>query len=370
MVRRGELIAEIASDKGSFEVEAEDDGVFHPHVREGSSQSIGTVIAQITPPGEVMSDTLPVARRPGTSAVGLSGEKAPTVGSEVLTEPAVAERTTLRRASPLARKLAHELDVDLSLVIGSGPGGLVVKGDVLAAGSRGRTTRGHRTRERPTGVQLAIANRMVAAKGPVPHFYAGVEVRMDAAVRAMTSLRESVTDGPRVTLTHLLVKASALALSRHPDFNRAWVDDYLETHSSVDIAVAVAVPGGLVAPVVRGVDRKTLLEIAEESSHLVQRARLGELRRSELTGATFAVSNLGMYGVDDFIAIVSLFEAAILAAGRVQKRPVVQGGRVEVGQVVRLNLSCDHRVVYGAEAASFLVELRNLLEDPAPWASR
>ncbi len=368
-VRRGEIIAEVSSDKASFELEAEADGTLHHLAERGSSHPIGTLIAQVVAPGEVVADLPMASAQPEAPALLPASGSVPKTGSEAPTERAVAAGPTRPRISPLARKLAKELGLDVELITGSGPGGLVVKEDVLAvrmgAGAEGSP---HRSGEAPTKMQLAIARRMVAAKSPVPHFYVGADVRMEAALQAVTALRQGSAAGGAVTLSHLLLKATALALAHHPDVNRSWVDDSFQPHAQVNIAIAVALEGGLVAPVLRDADRKSVPEVAEESRRLVQRARRGELRESELTGAGFTISNLGMYGVDDFTAIVSPPESAILAVGAVQQHPVVTEGRLEVGQVVRLNLSCDHRVIYGAEAASFLAELRTLLEQAVEWA--
>lgn len=369
-VRRGEIIAEVSSDKASFELEAEADGTLHHLAERGSSHPIGTLIAQVVAPGEVVGDLPMASAQPETPALlPASASSVRGTVSEAPTERSVPAGPTRPRISPLARKLAKELGLDVELITGSGPGGLVVKEDVLAVKTRaGAEGSPPRPGEAPTKMQLAIASRMVAAKSPVPHFYVGADVRMEAALQAVTALRQGSAAGGAVTLSHLLLKATALALAHHPDVNRSWVDDSFQPHAQVNIAIAVALEGGLVAPVLRDADRKSVPEVAEESRQLVQRARRGELRESELTGAGFTISNLGMYGVDDFTAIVSPPESAILAVGAVQLRPVVTEGRLEVGQIVRLNLSCDHRVIYGAEAGSFLAELRTLLEQAAEWA--
>jgi len=368
-VRRGEVIAEVSSDKASFELEAEADGTLHQMAERGSSHPIGTLIAQIAASEEVLAGVPTAAVHPETPAAVPAGGSAPELRSEVSAERSGAAGPTRPRVSPLARKLAQEVGLDVELITGSGPGGLVVKEDVLAAKpAAGPEGSPRRLGQVPTKMQLAIARRMVAAKSPVPHFYVGADVRMEEALRAVTALRQGSAAGATVTISHLLVKATALALTHRPDVNRSWVDASFQPHAQVNIAIAVALEGGLIAPVLRDADRKSVLEIAEESRRLVQRARRGELRESELTGAGFTISNLGMYGVDDFTAIVSPPESAVLAVGAVQQRPVVTEGRLEVGQVVRLNLSCDHRVIYGAEAAAFLAELRTLLEEPVEWA--
>lgn len=362
-VHRGEIIAEVASDKASFELEADGDGTLHLLAEKGSAHPIGAPIAQIVAPGETATELpAPPAVAPPTDSSDPEGQgSGPDLGSEGAAQPARA------RVSPLARKLAQQLGVDPRSVVGSGPGGLVVREDILTASAAAGTTAGTAAGVAdPTRMQLAIARRMVAAKAPVPHFYVGATVRMEAALRTVAALRS----GPsaEATVSHLVVKATALAVAQHPDLNRSWVDERFHSHERVNIALAVALDGGLVAPVVRDADRKSVPELAAEIRQLVQRARQSALRESELNGAGLTISNLGMYGVDDFTAIVSPPESAVLAVGAVQERPVVAGGKLEVGQVMRLNLSCDHRVVYGAEAASFLAELRTLLEHPDEWA--
>ncbi|MDQ6771981.1 MAG: 2-oxo acid dehydrogenase subunit E2, partial [Candidatus Dormibacteraeota bacterium] len=271
---------------------------------------------------------------------------------------------------------------------GSGPGGRIVKEDVLAAAGaaasadRGQAPAGRSAApssgspsrpataavevEEPTRMQATIARRMTAAKSTVPHFYVTVEARVDEAVRLRLQLREQVKGAEKVTMTDLLTRACAIALTRFPEVNASWVDGHFERKRGVSIGLAVppAEGLGLLVPVVHDVDRKDLVQISIETRQVIERARSGRPGPGDLDGGTFSISNLGMYGVDEFSAIINPPESAILAVGAIKAVPLVAEGRVEVGQVMRLTLSVDHRVFYGATAAQFMGEVKRLLENP------
>ncbi len=280
------------------------------------------------------------------------------------------------KASPLARRLAAELGVDLSGVRGTGPEGRIVKEDVLAAAERAGV-RGPAPGPRPAGpevevvepdrMQATIARRMAEAKATVPHFYLTVEARVDEAVELRAELKELVTGGVQVTMTDFLTRACAIALTRFPEVNASWVEGRFQRKRSINIGLAVppAQGLGLLVPVVHDADRKDLIQIAIESRQVIERARSGRPNPGDLEGATFSISNLGMYGVDEFAAIINPPEAAILAVGQIKDAPVVEDGRLVVGKVMRLTLSVDHRVFYGATAARFMAEVRRLIERPA-----
>ncbi len=378
-IRKGEVLAEIESDKASFEIESEADGILHIVVDRGKPVPVGQLIARITGPDEE-----PPAPPPQAPVASVEAP-APQVEA-VAAEPPVAvagsqpSPTTdgLRvKASPVARRLAAELGVDLSAVQGTGPEGRVVKEDVLAAARRRSGPRPLQPAPRPAGpeveiveptrMQATIARRMAESKATVPHFYVTVEARVDEAVKVREQLKEQVPSAAQVTMTDFLTRACAIALTRYPQVNSSWVDGRFERKRSVNIGLAVAPAQGLglLVPVVHDVDRKDLIQISIESRQVIERARSGRPQPGDLEGGTFSISNLGMYGVDEFAAIINPPEAAILAVGRIKEAAVVEDGRLSVGKVMRMTLAVDHRVFYGATAAQFMREVQGLIEHPA-----
>jgi pyruvate dehydrogenase E2 component (dihydrolipoamide acetyltransferase) len=215
-------------------------------------------------------------------------------------------------------------------------------------------------------MQATIARRMAESKSTVPHFYVTVEARVDDAVRVRQQLKETVPNADKVTMTDLLTRACAIALTRFPEVNASWVDGRFQRKRSVSIGLAVppAQGLGLLVPVVHDVDRKDLVQISIEARQVIERARSGKPASGDLDGGTFSISNLGMYGVDEFNAIINPPEAAILAVGAIKDAPVVEDGRITVGKVMRMTLSVDHRVFYGATAAQFMAEVKRLIENP------
>jgi pyruvate dehydrogenase E2 component (dihydrolipoamide acetyltransferase) len=387
-VHRGEVLAEIESDKASFEIEAESDGVLRIVVGKGQAVPVGQQIAVIgvagdpPPPAQPSASPAPAAPPVGARlASPSSGTTAPeTARPEPEPRPAETRAGNGVKASPLARRLAREMGVDLAGLKGSGPDGRVVKEDVLAAGgarpAAGTTTGAATPRPRPAGplveveeptrMQATIARRMTESKTTVPHFYVTVEARVDEAVRLREQLKALVPGAEKVTMTDLLTRASAIALTRFPEVNASWVDGHFERKRSVNIGLAVppAEGLGLLVPVVHDVDRKDLVQISIESRQVIERARSGKPSPGDLDGGTFSISNLGMYGVDEFNAIINPPESAILAVGAIRDAPVVEDGRLGVGKVMRMTLSVDHRVFYGATAAQFMAELKRLVENP------
>jgi pyruvate dehydrogenase E2 component (dihydrolipoamide acetyltransferase) len=282
------------------------------------------------------------------------------------------------KSSPLARSIAAHRNIPIEQVPGSGPGGRVVKRDVESWAGGGRPAPVASSSGPPapppvpavvpgqeiplSNMRRTIAKRLSESKFTAPHFYVTVEIAMDAAV----ALREQLLKGEnqKVSFNDLVVKACAKALGRFPSLNASWAGDKIVTHGEVHVGVAVAIPDGLIVPVVRNADRKSVLEISREVKDLAGRAKDRKLRPEEFMGSTFSISNLGMMDVAEFTAIINPPESAILAVGAVRKEPVVVGDRIEVGHRMKVTLSCDHRVIDGALGASFLAEIRRLLEHP------
>jgi pyruvate dehydrogenase E2 component (dihydrolipoamide acetyltransferase) len=418
-VKTGDVLAEIETDKANMEMEALGPGVLRKVlVPAGGKAPVGTVIGVIADPGEDISGVVAAAgtvasppappAAPGASAAASPSpvtpepapRSAPPTGPEVIAPPAgaslpspapppvhaAAAREGGRvKASPLARAMAARANIPLGTVSGSGPGGRIVRRDVEGYAQGQPAARPATPAPRPavpaaapsvlpfpsvapgqevplSSMRKTIARRLSESKFTAPHFYVTVDVDMDAAV----SLREQLqrAENVKVSYNDLVVRASAKALSRFPSVNASWLGDKIATHGEVHVGVAVAIPDGLITPVVRNADRKTVFQISGEVKDLAARAREKKLRPEEFTGSTFTVSNLGMYDVTEFTAIINPPESAILAVGAVQKVPVVALDRVSVGHRMKLTLSSDHRVVDGAMAAQFLAEVRRLLESP------
>lgn len=406
-VHKGDVLAEVESDKATFDLEAEDDGVLSIRVEKGVPAKIGAPIATIGPAGSApapkpakpdgekpvqakaeapKAEAAPAAEVETAEgpedeapvAEALPAETVPAAEPEAEPTPAKADATAIK-ASPLAKRLAAELGVDLAGVKGSGPDGRIVKEDIEALGKGRRAARtapaaapprradGPDTEViEPSRMQATIARRMLESKTTVPEFTVTVEARVDQAVSMRQQLKDSVPGAEKVTMTDFLVRACALALRKFPEVNTSWVEGRFQRKRSVNIGLAVAPSQGmgLLVPVVHDADVKDLIQISIESRQVIERARSGRPAEGDLSGATFSISNLGMYGVDEFVAIINPPEAAILAVGTIKDVPVVENGAIVPGKVMRMTLSVDHRVFYGATAAQFMAEVKRLLENP------
>jgi pyruvate dehydrogenase E2 component (dihydrolipoamide acetyltransferase) len=362
----GEELVEIETDKANMGYEADVAGtLLEILVGENETAPVGAVIARVGEAG---------AELPGSAP-----------GPEPAPAPAPNGNGRVK-ASPLARRIAEKLGVDLATVSGSGPAGRIVKRDVEAATpSPGRSfSRPVRQKEQPaetetakgtvevvelTKLQQVVARRMAEAKATAPHFYLTSEVDMSAAVAARARIKEISAEGEVVpSFNDMVVKACAIALRRFPRANGSYRDGRFELHSRVNVGIAVAALDALVVPTVFDADKKGLREIAADARSLAGKVRDASIRPPELSGATFSVSNLGMYGIRSFGAIVDSPQAAILAVGEIADRPVVRDGEIVPGKVMEMTLSCDHRILYGAEGAEFLAEVRRLLEEPVGLA--
>jgi pyruvate dehydrogenase E2 component (dihydrolipoamide acetyltransferase) len=337
-VAEGEPLAEVETDKATVTFDADAGGTLRILVGEGETVPIGRPIAQI-----------------GESAV--PAKPAPA-------EPAPRVANGRPKASPLARRLARESGVELSQLSGSGPGGRIVKADVTAAVPQApRPARGNKgavTIQQPSRIQTQIAQRMAESKATIPDFTLRAEVDMDRAVE----MRSQLDSDPLPTYNDMVVKACAIALHEHPRANGAYRDGAFELYERINVGVAVATEDSLIVPTVFDADAKSLLEISGEVRRLAGRVRSGEVTPAELSGGTFTVSNLGMYGVSSFHAIINPPQAAILAVGEVRETPVARDGQIVPGRRMTIALTCDHRILYGAPAAEFLARVRQLLEQP------
>lgn len=381
-VKTGETLAEVETDKAVMELVARADGqLLKQIVAEGATVPVGEAVAVIGAPGEAVATTAAAApaktqQSPQPSAVSSHPSAAPAPAAAALqsTPAAPADATRVVRASPLAKRLAKERGVDLKLVQGSGPGGRVVMRDLEGAAAAAvvvprsavpQPVGGVAYRDVPlTQIRKTIAKRLATSIGPVPHFFLTTEVDMERAADARAALNQQLGDQGKISVNDILLKATALALTKHGACNAWWQDDHIRYWNEVHLGVAVAVEDGLITPVIRHTDRKSLLEIGAESRELAGRARERRLKPEEYTGSTFSVSNLGMFEIDQFTAVINPPEAGILAIGSMAAKPVASDGKVEVRRRLRMTMSCDHRVIDGATGAAFLRTLKQMLENP------
>jgi pyruvate dehydrogenase E2 component (dihydrolipoamide acetyltransferase) len=375
-VQRGDPIAEIETDKAVVEMEAYGSGVLRKIlVPEGDTVPVGQTIGIIAEPGEALPDDL---LKEATGPTPPRAPKAPPSVQAPRAEAAPAPAAEVK-ASPLARRLAEEKGIDLTRVKGTGPGGRIQEKDVLEyeksplAASAPPTAEGRPApRYQPlTSMRQAIARLTARSKQEVPHFYITVDVEMTAATNLRAQVNKTLEpQGVRVSLNDLMVKACALALAKFPAFNSFFRGDKLQVNQAVNIGIAIALKEdqGLVVPAVLDCGSKSLAEISRAARDLVERANQGHLKEEEYGGGTFSISNLGMFDVDSFAAIIHPPQAAVLAVGAVRPQPVVREGQVTVAQVMKATLSVDHRVADGAQAARFLAEVKRLVENPQALA--
>ena len=400
----GEILAEVETDKANMELEAYDEGVLSEvRLGEGESAPVGSVIAVLSEPGDAKA--APPGKKPAAAAK--PPKEPPPTKEPARMEPSAAKAVPQKaearepwrptvvvrpaaedehvKASPLARRIAREQDLDLRTVRGSGPGGRVVEKDVEAALTGRAEPDGHAkpaaTGPRPlpaapgratppagrvelSRIRRTTAKRMGEAKREIPHFYASAEIAMDEAVRLKEALVALGAEYEGLTYTHVVVKGVGLALRRVPELNASYDGDAMVLHEAVNVGVATAVDDGLVVPVIRNCDREPLAAIVRQARGLLERARSGRFGSEDLSGGTFTVSNLGMYPVSDFAAVINPPQAAILAVGTIRETPVVRDGQVVPGRMMTVTASCDHRIIDGVLAGRFLRELKGLLENP------
>jgi pyruvate dehydrogenase E2 component (dihydrolipoamide acetyltransferase) len=387
-VEKGEPIAEIETEKATVEIEATASGVLtQVVVQPGQIVAVGTVMARIAPAGAKGAERPPKGTKAPPPAVPEgSGPSppAPSPGVGRKREEEVAAPSQDRvKASPVARRMAAEAGIDLARIRGTGPGGRVMERDVQEATAEKTPPAAPEERAAPAPagsappgspapagaaalnkMRLAIARRMTESKTTAPHFYVTVEINMDEAVGMREQLNRLASESEKITVTDLIVAAAARTLARFPNLNASYREGALVQHPGIHLGIATALEEGLITPVLRDADRKPLKTIAAESRALGTRARSNKLRAEDLGSGTFTVSNLGMFGVDEFTAIINPPEAAILAVGAVTRRPVAVGDDVRIASVMKATLSVDHRVADGAQAGRFLREFRKLMENP------
>lgn len=360
-VHAGEVIAEIETDKAVMDLEAFAPGLLRKIlVREGETVASGTLIAVIAEADEDIASALSDGATAAPS-IGLGAKPASPEGPVSPTSPGRpgGERVL---ASPRAKALAAERGIELSTLTGTGPGGRIVEDDVVAASAPATSPLSVGADQPLSQMRKAIARATVQSKAPVPHFYLTVEIDMEQAERVRDGFKQSRQ--PHPSITDVLIKAAALALTRHPEVNVSFAGEAIRQYTQIDIGVAVGMEDGLITPVVRNCGAKTLTEISVETKQLIDRARQKRLSPQEYTGATFAISNLGMFDVDQFIALLMPPQAASIAVGAIRDVPIVAKGAITAGRRMKVTLSCDHRALDGLMGAQFLKEFKRVLEHP------
>ena len=393
-VRSGDVIAEIETDKATMEVEAVDDGVMASILVDAGSEgvAVGTPIGRLAEDGETVDEVAaapaaaaPAAAAPKTVAVESSAPPQPTPAASppvpaapvaALTSDA-APKTDRVFASPLARRIAADRGVDLAALSGSGPYGRILRRDVEAAdipvspaaasatpSAAGPAIQGDSRTEPNSQMRKIITARLQESKATAPHFYLTVDCEIDTVLESRRQMNDRAPEGVKISVNDLIIRAAAMALIKVPKANASWEGDNTRLFSHADIAMAVAVDGGLVTPVIWAAEQKGLAEIASISRDLATRARDGKLAPEEFSGGSFTISNLGMYGVREFAAVINPPQGAILAVGAGEQRPVVHDGQLAVATVMTVTLSADHRVVDGAVGAEWLQAFKGFIEAP------
>lgn len=373
-VSKGDVLAEIETDKATVEVESSASGIVRKLlVEEGTVVPVNTPIAVVGGADENVEEVAPQAgqtlkvERPSVAVLDTKPAS--------MLEAVSASVTGSIKASPLARRIAREQGLDLGRIRGSGPGGRIVRRDIeaelLAVSSEQLSVTSVVTHPSPvdetiplTRLRQAIARRMTEAKTTIPHFYVTSEYKMDSLIDLRRQLNSMLKEAEKVSVNDFIIKATALTLRQFPNLNATFKGDKLLRHGEINIGVAVAVEGGLLTVVCKDADHKPLRQIAVEARAMAGRGRDGKVRPDDIEGSTFSVSNLGMYDVDNFIAIVNPPEAAILAVGSAREMAVVENGTVKIGWRMKATISVDHRISDGAEAARFMQALRVYLEEP------
>lgn len=366
-IKKGEILYVLETEKVSYEVEAPESGILGKIVAKvGDVIPVGGLVAYILQPGEKHAEITEVAAKEGESKVPVEAEVSRVEGIEV---PSGV------RISPLARKIAEEHNIDVFTITGTGPGGRIVKEDILNAVER-REAAAERPREaealaeeeiRPLSSMRKVIARRMTETFQAPHFYLTVEVDAQELERTRETLIPLVESkvGVKLTFTDLLIKTVARSLEDNPAVNCTYIDGAVKLFKRIDIGLITAVEGGLISPVIRQANKKSLPEISALRAQLTQKARDRKLSTEEMTGSTFTISNLGMFDIDQFSALIQPPEGALLAVGRIIDRPVARNGQIVIRPIVNLTLSIDHRVLDGVAGANFLTSLKSYIENPS-----
>ncbi|MBU6140922.1 MAG: pyruvate dehydrogenase complex dihydrolipoamide acetyltransferase [Proteobacteria bacterium] len=377
-IKAGDVIAEIETDKATMEVEAVDEGILGKILIAGGTENVpvNTCIALILDKGEDAKSLANYSAKTAEVAAKTETKKE----EKVISAPLVTEHSASNnsaKASPLAKRIAKEEGVSLSGISGSGPHGRIIKEDVLdlikSGGSRAGAVRRNPqefSAIKNNNIRKVIARRLLESKQSVPHFYLSCELNINKLSELRASLNEVAPQDEKgvpaykISVNDLIIKATAMALKKVPTANSAWSDEAILIYNNIDISMAVAIDGGLITPIIKNADQKTIQAISKESKELAKKARDGKLQPEEFQGGSFSISNLGMFGIDNFAAIVNPPQSCILAVARAVEKPIVEHGQIKIAQMMNVTLSSDHRSVDGAVGAEFLKALRHYIEHP------
>ena len=379
-VKEGDILAEIETDKAVQDFESEFNGVLLKQgVEEGGAAPVDSVLAIIGPAGTDVSG-VGAAKPAASSSEKAAEQKTEAKTAEKAAAPAVSSSSTDRVAiSPLAKKMAQDKGVDINSVQGSGENGRIVKKDIEnyqpsakpvasaptaspAAQVALSFVQGEDTETPNSQVRNVIAKRLSESKFSAPHYYLMVEINMDKAIEARKEIN-SLPD-TKISFNDMIIKATAVALRKHPQVNSSWAGDKIIHRGNINVGVAVAIPDGLVVPVLKNTDQMSYTQISAAVKDMASRAKSKGLKANEMEGSTFSISNLGMFGIETFTSIINQPNSAILSVGAIIEKPVVKNGQIVVGNIMKLSLACDHRVVDGATGAQFLQTLKTYLESP------
>ena len=379
IIKEGDLLADIETDKATMEFESFQEGVLlHIGVKENETAQVDSILAIV---GEKDEDITMLLQQSEDDVKEDDVKEEDVLLQDTVEKINVPNSTkelapishstekdgSFIKVSPLARKMAKEKNIDLSTIKGSGDGGRIIKRDLEIVNTV-REDINHvvnklEGKEIPVSqMRRTIANRLSESKFSAPHFYLNIEIVMDNLIQSRKDVNNK--NGIKISFNDILVKAVSMAIKKHPVINSSWLDSHITFHQNINIGVAVSVENGLIVPVIKNADLKSLSEISEDTNSLIQKAKENKLQPTDWEGNTFTISNLGMFGIDDFTAIINPPDACILAVGAIKERPVVDNGNIVPASIMRLTLSCDHRVVDGVAGAKFLNTLKNMLESP------
>ncbi len=368
-VKPGDILAEIETDKATMEVEAVDEGILGKIIVVGGSQNVpvNSLIALLLEEGEA-SEVLAsyVPKVIASKAAVLTKEEVKT--APVIKEVAMPSPADRIKASPLAKRIAENQKIDLSRIIGTGPHGRIIKNDVLNSKSSNKVASVGRNLEEYSSIannniRKIIAKRLLESKITIPHFYLSIECNIDRLMDVRLEMNAD-QDKFKLSINDFIIKAVAMALAEVPEANSSWTEEAILQYNNVDVAVAVALESGLITPIIRNADQKSIIDISNEMKALAKRARETGLRPEEFQGGGFSISNLGMYGIKQFQAIVNPPQSCIMAVGASNKRPIVINDQISMANIMDISLSCDHRVVDGAVGARFLASFKKFIEHP------
>lgn len=392
-IKAGEVIAEIETDKATMEVEAVDEGILGKILVAAGTENVAvnSLIALLLDKGEdkkvlenyaAKNAAVPVAKKaevveaPAAKSQAVAAASSVGVVSQTVSHSSSSHDSSRTKASPLAKRIAKENNVALAQVAGSGPHGRIIKDDILAFVENGGARSGIVRRNpqefsavKNSNIRKVIARRLLESKQTVPHFYLSCDLQIDKLLEMRITLNNAAEGGKdspayKISVNDLVIKAVAMALKKVPAANSSWSEDAILLYNNVDISVAVAIDGGLITPIVRNADQKSVITISHETKQLVRKAKEGKLQPEEFQGGGFSISNLGMFGIDNFNAIVNPPQSCILAVGQGVEKPVVINGDIAIATIMNVTLSSDHRSVDGAVGAEFLQALRNYIENP------